>query len=406
MPEPYVLDPYGRDVQREGRELRARGAATAVELPGPVRALGITDYELVRSLYSNPAVDKELAHWRAWRDGEVPHDWVLKLWVDANNVLATSGEQHTRLRKLTAKAFTPRRVAELRPSIEKTVTELLDTIASLPPGQPVDLREHLTAALPIEVICNLYGVPHDLRPILRRGADVISSSSADPGEVQAVWMALIKTFSEIIALKREHPADDLTTALIQARDEQDALTEQELIDTLAVIIGAGQETTANLLDHAITALLTHPEQRDLVRTGRSTWEDVVDETCRWNAPVAYLPMRFAATDIDCGDGLRIGEGEAILMCLAAANRDPAVHGADADRFDLTRPTRTKHVAFGHGKHFCLGAPLGRLEATVALPALFERFPDLRLAVRPDELTPLETFLSNGYQSLPVYRDAS
>ena len=405
MTEPYVLDPYGRDIQQEGRELRARGRATAVELPGKVRAWGVTDYELTRSLYSNPAVDKELEHWRAWRDGEIPQDWVLKLWVDANNMLAASGEQHTRLLKLTAKAFTPRRVTEMRPNIEKMVTELLDTIAAQPPEQPVDLREHLTAALSIEVICGLYGVPHDLRPILRRGADVISSSSADAGETQAVWMALIKTFSDIIAMKREHPADDLTTALIQARDEQDALTEQELIDTLAVIIGAGQETTANLLDHAITALLTHPEQLELVRTGQRTWDDVIDETCRWNAPVAYLPMRFAASDIDCGDGLTIGEGDAILMCLAAANRDPSVHGPDADRFDLARPTRTKHVAFGHGKHFCLGAPLGRLEAAIALPALFDRFPDLRLAVPPDELKPLETFLSNGYQALPVHRDA-
>jgi cytochrome P450 len=405
MSEPYVLDPYGRDVQQEGRELRARGRATTVELPGKVRALGVTDYELVRSLYSNPAVDKELEHWRAWQDEEVPHDWVLKLWVDANNVLATSGDQHTRLRKLTAKAFTPRRVAELRPSIEKIVTERLDAIASLPPGQPVDLREHLTAALPIEVICGLYGVPHDLRPILRRGADVIASSSAEPSETQAVWMSLIKTFGEIIALKREHPADDLTTALLQASDEQDALTEQELIDTLAVIIGAGQETTANLLDHAITALLTHPEQLELVRTGQSTWDDVIDETCRWNAPVPYLPMRFAASDLDCGDGTYIGEGEAILMCLAAANRDPSVHGTDADQFDLTRPTRSKHVAFGHGKHFCLGAPLGRLEAALALPALFDRFPDLQLAIPPSELKPLETFLSNGYQTLPVYRNA-
>ena len=405
MAEPYVLDPYGRDVQREGRELRALGRAPVVALPGDVLARGVNDYDLVRSLYGNPAVDKELEHWRAWRDGEVPQDWVLRLWVDANNVLASSGERHTRLRKLTATAFTPRRVADLRPSIEKTVDGLLDTIAALPPGQPVDLRAHQTAALPVEVICGLYGVPEELRPILRHGADVISSSSAEPGETQAVWLSLIKTFSEIIAMKRAHPADDLTTALIQARDEQDALTEQELIDTLAVIIGAGHETTANLLDHAITALLTHPEQRELVRSGRRTWDDVIDETCRWNAPVAYLPLRFAASDIDCGDGLTIRAGEAILMCLAAANRDPAVHGADADRFDLNRPTRAKHVAFGHGKHFCLGAPLGRLEAAIALPALFDRFPDLRLAVPPGELKPLETFLSNGYQSLPVHLTA-
>lgn len=406
MTGPLVLDPYGRDVQAEGRELRSRGRASLVELPGPVRAWGVTDHELVRSLYGNPAVDKDLAHWRAWRDGDVPQDWVLRLWVDANNMLASSGERHTRLRTLTAKAFTPRRVADLRPTIEKMVEHLLATIAAQPAGQPVDLREHLTAALPIEVICGLYGVPQDLRPVLRHGADTISNSSADPAEVQAVWGALIQTFAQIIAMKRQYPADDLTSALIQARDEADALTEAELIDTLAVIIGAGQETTANLLDHAITALLTHPEQLDLVRTGRSTWNDVIDETCRWNAPVSYLPLRFAATDIDCGDGLRIGAGDAILMCLAAANRDPSVHGPDADRFDITRPTRTRHVAFGHGKHFCLGAPLGRLEAAIALPALFERFPDLRLAVPATELKPLETFLSNGYQALPVHLTAA
>jgi cytochrome P450 len=165
------------------------------------------------------------------------------------------------------------------------------------------------------------------------------------------------------------------------------------------MISAGHETTVNLLDNAVHALLTHPDQLELVRSGKANWSDVIEETLRVEAPVASLPLSYAVEDIEAGE-VRIRKGEAILAVYAAAGRHPAYHGPTADSFDVLRPAK-EHLAFGHGVHFCLGAPLARLEAEIALPALFERFPQLALAVGEGELQPVESFISHGHLSLPV-----
>jgi len=207
--------------------------------------------------------------------------------------------------------------------------------------------------------------------------------------------------TDLVAARRATPGDDLTTALIAAQSESDGarLDETELIDTLVLFVSAGHETTVNLLDQAITALLTHPDQLALVRAGRVGWPDAIEETLRWQAPVAHLPLRYAVEDIDV-DGVVIRQGEAILAGYAAAGRDPALHGEDADEFDVTRADKS-HIAFGYGVHYCLGAPLARLEATIALPALFDRFPTMTFAVAPQDLAHLDSFISNGHRALPV-----
>jgi cytochrome P450 len=213
---------------------------------------------------------------------------------------------------------------------------------------------------------------------------------------------MYRILGELVAFRRETPGDDMTSLLIATRDEDDGshLAEQELIDTLMLVISAGHETTVNLLDQALVALLTHPEQLADVLADRVSWEDVIEETLRYEAPVAHLPLRYAVEDIEL-DGVRIGKGEAILASYAAASRDPKVHGETADIFDVSRAMKD-HLAFGHGVHHCLGAPLARLEALVALPAIFARFPDLRLAVDTEALVPVVGFISNGHQELPVY----
>ncbi|GGP54852.1 cytochrome P450 family protein [Saccharothrix coeruleofusca] len=396
---PYVLDPTGRDIHREAAELRARGPATPVELPGGVRAWAITSAELIRRLLADPRVSKDAArHWPPWSAGEIPEDWPLHLWVSARNMFTAYGEEHRRLRSLVAKAFTARRTAALRPRVERITADLLDALAAGP--DRVDLRERFAHPLPIEVICGLFGIPDAARSGLRQAVDLIFATTTSPAEALANHQAVYAIIGDLVADKRRSPGDDLTSDLVAVRDDDGSrLTEAELVDTLLLLVSAGHETTVNLLDHAITALLTHPDQLLGVRSGAVSWSDVIEETLRWQAPVANLPLRYAVEDLVL-DGVVIRRGEAILTGYAAAGRDPAVHGDSADRFAPGRADKS-HLAFGYGAHHCLGAPLARLEAGVALPALVDRFPDLALAVRPDELRPVPSFISNGHAALPV-----
>ncbi|GDY31714.1 cytochrome P450 family protein [Gandjariella thermophila] len=398
---PLVIDPTGRDIHGENARIRARSAVTQVELPGGVVAWSVTSYDLLRRLLSDPRVSKDARqHWPQLINGEVNEEWPLHLWVSVQNMFTAYGAEHRRLRGLVSSAFTARRVAALRPQVERITADLLDALAAAPEG-PVDLREGFAYPLPIEVICQLLGIPDDARPGLRRTVDVVFNTTITPEEAQANQVEMYAILDNLVATKRAAPGDDMTSDLIAARDADDGsrLTESEMVDTLILLISAGHETTVNLLDQAITALLTHPDQLDLVRTGRVSWDDVIEEALRWQAPVAHLPLRYAVEDIEI-DGFRIGKGEAILAGYAAAGRDPDLHGADADTFDLTRANKN-HLSFGHGAHYCLGAPLARLEAAVALPALFDRFPDMALAVPEAELSHIDSFISNGHRVLPV-----
>jgi cytochrome P450 len=371
-----------------------------VELPGKVVAWAVTSQEVLRRLLSDPRVSKDpRQHWPAYANGEISPDWPLLIWVSVQNMFTAYGGDHRRLRSLVSKAFTPRRTEALRPDIQRITGSLLDTLDTA--VEPVDLREAYAYPLPIEVICQLFGVPQETRSGLRKVVDGVFDTTFTPDEAVANGMELYRIMHELVAYKRENLGDDLTTGLIQARDDADGtLAEAELVDTLILMIAAGHETTVNLLDQAITALLTHPDQLELVRSGQVSWSDVIDEALRWQTPIANLPLRYAVEDIEIDDDVTIRKGEPILAAYAAANRDHAVYGDTTDTFDLTRTDKT-HLAFGHGVHYCMGAPLARLEAEIALPALFERFPDITLAVDPSELRPGQSFLSNGHETVPV-----
>jgi len=400
----FVIDPTGRDIFGEAERIRTLGPVSQVEMPGGVRAWAVSDQALLRRLLTDSRVSKDAyQHWSAWINGEISSDWPLFPWIAVRNMLTAYGPDHRRLRGLAAGAFTTRRVAALRPRIDAIVGGLLNELADLSPHRPVDLRERYALQLPITVICELFGIGDEAtREEVRRCVDLLFNIGKAPEETTtATLQHLREILCGLVADKRERPSDDLSSALIAARDGNASLSEDELVDTLVLLVSAGHETTVNLLGNAIVAMLTNPGQLGLVRGGRVTWEDVIEETLRRQAPVPNLPLRFAVEDIDIGDGLTLRAGEAILACYLAAGLDPLTHGRNADQFDATRAAKD-HLAFGHGVHHCLGAPLARLEAAIALPALFERYPDLTLAVSPGELLPMESFVSNGYRALPAW----
>ena len=326
--------------------------------------------------------------------------------VEPPSMLAVDPPQHTRYRRLVSRTFTARQVGRLETSIETTAHRLLDELEHrLDGGRVVDLVETYAAQLPVAVIADLLGVPERTRPDLLRWAND-AASTLDPALTWRQYRAALHGvrslhawFGEHVRALRREPGDDLISQLAVLEGD-DALTDVELHATGLLVLGAGFETTVNLIGNAVQALSAHPDQRDVVRAEPDLWGNAVEEVLRYESPV-QLTLRTAYRDVEV-QGHSVPRGRPVLVMLGGANRDPEVFG-DPHRFDVARPEAGAHLAFSSGVHYCLGAGLARREAEVGLRSLYERFPALDAAGAPVRRG---TRVLRGYERLPVAAQTS
>ncbi|KAB8181548.1 cytochrome P450 [Nonomuraea phyllanthi] len=377
-------------------DLAAAGPVQRVMLFTGVPVWLITGYAEAREALAHPDIIKG-------KGGDGPHRDAVPAELAAamdHHLLGADPPDHTRLRRLVSAAFTRRRIEGLEPEIRLIVDGLLDDVSAAGKhGAPIDLLAAFGYPLPLTVISELLGVPAEARREFQEWTTVAINGSVHPAETFiAAATSLIGYIRELIAQKLADPSDDLVSALVAVRADGDRLSEDELTSMVFLLLVAGYETTAHLICGGTQTLLTHPDQLDLVRAEPDRLPAVVEELLRFNGPAQVSTPYRTAAPVRIG-GVTIPAGEVVLPALLAANRDPRQFHAP-ERLDVTRPPAS-HLAFGHGIHHCLGAPLARLEARIALGALVGRFPGLRLAVPPEELTVQASFLINGLTTLPV-----
>jgi cytochrome P450 len=322
-------------------------------------------------------------------------------FVDSH-MLNRDGDDHRRLRRLVSKAFTPRMIEQLRPRIQEIADELLDPVA---PRGEMELVAAYAFPLPITVIAELLGVPMADRDRFREWSDAFVRPPLDAADLQRFALSMEEFTGYLHALfeeRRSVPGDDLVSALVAVEDGGDTLSEEELSSMIALLIVAGHETTVSLIGNATLALLTHPEQRAEFERDQSLLSRAVEELIRYDGPVDRTLTRWAAVDVELR-GQTIRRGEAVIVSLGAADRDPERFAAP-DELDLAAERNTRHLGFGRGPHSCLGAPLARLEAEIALATLLRRLPGLRLAIAPDELRWRPVPLFRSLVVLPVAWD--
>nr|AKT74275.1 TxnO2 [Streptomyces bottropensis] len=382
----YTADPYPLFA-----DLRERGPVHRARVLDGRDCWLITDYEMARAAFTDPRLSNDIRHLKSWEN--------LGRNVVGKTLMQVDPPDHTRLRRFIAREFTLRRVEAMRPRVEQLANELLDAIG---PSGEADLVGSYALPLPLSVICELLGVPDGDRADFHLWSSDLSAPPT-PERGHAAQEAMTAYLSALVDTKRREGGEDLLGAMARAvQDDGDRLSPEELLGMAFLLLVGGHESTANVISSGTLALLRNPDQLAMLRADWSLLEATVEEVLRFDGPVEVSAYRYTTEPVLIGD-TEIPAGEVVLIGMAAAGRDSR-RFHEAERFEIGRELREvrAHLAFGHGVHHCVGAPLARMESTIALRVLLERCPDLALAVPYEKLTwKPPTFQLRGLQHLPV-----
>ena len=386
----FIQDPYSL-YQR----LRVETPVREVIMPRGLKVWVVTRYADVRDALANPTLQKNLRPVKhLFKQHQTKPESGDEFGSDLTaHMLNSDPPDHTRLRRLVAKAFTMRRVELLRPRVE----EITETLLANMTGE-IDLVDEYAFLIPVTVICELLGVPQEDRDDFREWSTaLVAPESAEA--IGAASMAMAAYLRNLIETKRTTPADDMLSALIQTQDDGDELTEVELVSMAFLLLVAGHETTVNLISNGVLALLQNPTQLTALRNDPALLPGAIEEFLRYEGPINHATLRYTTEPTEIGE-TTIPAGEFVLVALTSANRDKDRFGEDADTLDITRPAGG-HMAFGHGIHFCLGAPLARLEGQIAIGRLITRFPNLTLTTKPEDVRWRNSTLLRGPEHLRI-----
>lgn len=397
--EVHLDEAFMADPQALYARLRAEGRPVVrAVMPRGLPMWLVTGYQDVRAALADPRLAKNYAGVDAAIRRHTGPDSPPQYFEQLNETMITSDPpNHTRLRKLVTRGFTARAITRMRPSIEQIASELAEDLRRAgADGEPVDLIETFAYPLPMAVGCQMFGVPDEDREDFRNWSNILTSAAA-PDEFESAADAFAEYLAGLVASKRALPGDDMLSAVV-AGGEDDQLTDPEAVAMAFLLLSAGHETTVNMISSGVLALLRNPDQLARLRADWSLLPRAVEEFLRWESPVNLATMRYTTEPVTFSD-VEIPAGEVVLLSLGAANRDPECYERP-DEVDVARNGAT-NLAFGHGLHYCLGAPLARMQGEIAFRTLLERFPRLALAGTPTELTWRDSPTVRGLTRLPV-----
>jgi cytochrome P450 len=374
-------------------EVRSKCPIHRINVPPGAEAYAVLGNKVVEEAFLDSRLSKQVENLPArYRDKAVANSLLV-----VGNLGFADPPKHTRLKKPISRAFLPGTVAQLRPRIQDVVNDLID---AFPESGEIDLLSAFALPLPLIVICEYLGIPVEDRPLFQNWSYILSQDPLQHAEAQlkAASEEFADYFTKLVAERRTDLRNDLLSELIRARDE-DVLSEQELLSTILLLIIAGHKTVANMIGNGTALLLRHPEQLAMLRATPGLIPSAVEEILRYEGSAAWASLRVAAKDMQLG-GVHIPKGSFVHLSLSSAGHDPGVYD-DPERFDIAR-SPNRHLSFGHGAHFCIGAPLARFQGEIAFSTLLRRLPQFELAVPPDDVAWLaDSSLSRGLESLPI-----